>query len=127
MSAFFKGIVDYKVFHALFYSINEPVMNAFGDDQARRSSAALPGGEKYTVNGTFHSSLQISLVALPCFSLSTVIYLKEMIFFGGWLFLTGFIYLIWLPDLHILLQLAFSFGVGFLIMFASSYLLEGKV
>ncbi len=62
------------------------------------------------------------IFGLLCFSLSTVIYLKEMIYFGAWLLLTGFVILIWLPDLHILLQLIFSFGVGFLVMSASSYL-----
>jgi len=64
----------------------------------------------------------IIIFALLCFSLSTAIYLKEMIYFGAWLLLAGFVILIWLPGLHTLLQLIFSFGIGFLIMSASSYL-----
>lgn len=71
--------------------------------------------------------LLMIIFALLCFSLSTIFYLREMVYFGCWLLLTGFVYLIWLPELHVLLQLIFGFGVGFLIMAASDYLFnKGK-
>jgi hypothetical protein len=71
--------------------------------------------------------LLMIIFALLCFSLSTIFYLREMVYFGCWLLLAGFVYLIWLPELHVLLQLIFGFGVGFLIMAASDYLFnKGK-
>lgn len=86
------------------------------------SLVALPLYFSFSGFGEMVLPLFIIIFALLCFSLSTVIYLKEMIYFGVWLLLIGFVFLIWLPSLHILLQLAFSFGMGFLIMSASSYL-----
>jgi hypothetical protein len=91
------------------------------------SLIALPLYFNFNGLGEVVLPLFIVIFALLCFSLSTVIYLKEMIYFGAWLLLIGFVFLIWLPGLHILVQLAISFGAGFLIMSASSYLLEGKV
>lgn len=91
------------------------------------SLVALPLYFSFSGFGEMVLPLLMIIFALLCFSLSTIFYLQEMIYFGAWLLLTGFVFLIWLPDLHILLQLIFGFGVGFLIMACSGYLfIKGK-
>jgi hypothetical protein len=91
------------------------------------SLVALPLYFSYSGFDEMVLPLLMIIFALLCFSLSTIFYLREMIYLGAWLLLTGFIFLIWLPELHLLLHLIFGFGVGFLIMAASDYLFnKGK-
>lgn len=88
------------------------------------SLVALPLYFSFSGLGEMALPLLMIIFALLCFSLSPIFYLREMICLGTWLLLTGFVFLIWLPELHLLLHLIFGFGVGFLIMAASGYLLN---
>ena len=85
------------------------------------SLVALPLYFSFSGFGEMALPLLMIVFALLCFSLSTIFYLQEMIYLGAWLLLTGFVFLIWLNELHVLLHLIFGFGVGFLIMAGSGY------
>ncbi len=88
---------------------------------------ALPLYFNFSGQGELALSLLMIIFALLCFALSTLFYMKELVLFGTWLLIAAFVFLIWLPGLHVLLQLLFGYGVGFLIMAAGSYLrTQGK-
>jgi len=62
------------------------------------------------------------IFGLLCFAISGLLYFRALLFLGGWLLLTGFVFLFWLTGLHELIQVVVSFGLGFSVMGAAGYL-----
>lgn len=66
------------------------------------------------------------LFGLLCFAVSGLLHLKATLLMGGWLLLTGFIFLFWPAGLHEMIQLIISFGLGLLIMGVTGYVCPAK-
>jgi hypothetical protein len=58
--AVLQRVVDLQLLHPLGQRVDEPVVDAFGDDQARRGRAALAGREEGAVDGALSTAMSRS-------------------------------------------------------------------
>ena len=62
MGACFQGVVNDQTFETLGHGIDEGIMDACCDDEARGGGATLSGREKRAIDGGFHGGFQVGII-----------------------------------------------------------------